>query len=77
MNPDTIKCSLTLPNLIERKYVHVANKIITGNIEDNMVLVNESEYRDDTESMPLASMGAFIGNIPKQWLTPITEEKKS
>lgn len=70
-----IKCKLTIPEMIEKKYVHVAHKIIMGNAEEVEVDTDKDQYYDDSiNTMPLGIHGGFVGYIPKTWLKPTKED---
>ena len=70
-----IKCKLTVSETVDKKYVHVAHKIIMGNAESVAINTDKEKFYDDSiDTMPLGFHGGFVGYIPKSWLTPIEED---
>lgn len=70
-----MKCKLDIPDVIEKKLVLVAYKLISGNAEERIIDVNPMIFEDpECDSTSITVDGAFVGFIPKTWLVPTEEE---
>ena len=75
---DPVKCKLVIPDVIEKKLVLVAYKLISGNAEDRVIDVDPMIFKDpECDSTSLTVDGGFVGFIPKAWLVQIKEDDNS
>ena len=69
-----MKLKLRLPDMIEKKHVLVAHKLLTSNAEGEIIETCEDSYENgDSENINIGMHGVFIGYIPKSWLVPAKE----
>jgi hypothetical protein len=63
-----MKVKIKIPKMIPRKLLHIAHTVKYGNIENEIIEMNEETWRDENKKfIDLVSGGVFIGMIPRSW----------
>lgn len=74
---DTMDMMIVIPDLIEKKHVHVAESIMTRNGERQWTETWRPAYEDKKLiDMPTSIGGYFYGYIPKAWLVPFKNNQE-
>jgi hypothetical protein len=69
-----MKRRLVLPDTIDKKLILIASKIISGNMDGEIIDTCEDAYNNSHDTISIGSHGSFMGYVPKIWLVPVQED---